>query len=349
MHTRIAMLLKVFVGALIIALAILGLFEFRMIVLATTMGLMIGVLPEPLIRRLRRWLRMPHGLSAILIAALMLTGFAGMGYGIYVTVVPQLKRLAEQAPAIFERLNTQKDIVIERVAGVGLDLEQLDVGAMVQGAMQMVVTGVSVGVEGVAGVLVVFMIAIFVAANYESYGCGALSMFPPRIRPRVAELSASSAEVVRRWLFGQVRVVMITGALTAIAMLLIGIDYWLLIAAMTVVLDFIPFVGALITGAVAVVLTLGTEPEKVWWVLLAFIGIQQIESNVVLPVVLKGAVRLPEAHLLVFVVLMGSAFGILGVFVAPPLFAILHHLYRKAYIPWIERREASAAARLPVQ
>lgn len=103
-----------------------------------------------------------------------------------------------------------------------------------------------------------------------------------------------------------------------------------------------PFVGALITGVLAVGVTLGTDPSKALWVLVAYVAVQQIESNVVVPLVMKGRVRLPEAHLLVFVLMMGTAFGILGVFAAPPLFGVLHHLYWQVYVPWVEGRSTQA-------
>jgi predicted PurR-regulated permease PerM len=53
---------------------------------------------------------------------------------------------------------------------------------------------------------------------------------------------------------------------------------------------------------------------------------------------MKGRVRMPEAHLLVFVLVMAAALGVVGVFLSPPLFAVLHYLYIQAYIPWVERR-----------
>ena len=63
----------------------------------------------------------------------------------------------------------------------------------------------------------------------------------------------------------------------------------------------------------------------------------------IVPLVMKGRVHLPEAHLLVFVLLMGFSFGILGVFAAPVLFGVLHHLYGELYVPWIEARDRGAA------
>lgn len=342
--------LRLFLAALAIVLLILALLAFRTLVLAALVGLMFGVLPEPLIRSLRdRW-KFPHALSVLLIVMLLLGALAAGGYGVYRTLLPEVRRLTEQAPAIWEKLIEQVEPIAAQVAGAGLNLQELDLAGMAQGAAQMVLRGITVGVGGLAGVLVVAMIAIFVAANFEGYARGAQTLFPPHARDRARTLAGGAVGVLRRWFVGQMGVAALSGVMTAIAMLTLGVDYWLLISALTVVLGFIPYLGAIITGGVAVVLTLGTEPDKVWWVLLAFVCIQQIESEIVLPLVMKGTIRLPEAHLLVFVVIMGSAFGLLGVFVAPPLFAVLHHLYSHAYVPWIERRRPpeEEGARRPV-
>ena len=334
--------LRVFVAALLIVLGVLFLYSFRYIALGALVGLMIGVLPEPVIRWLRdRW-HVPRGLAALMIGGLALAAAVGLGFAVYATVVPQLESLARQGPAIIKRLNEYKTMVMDGFSRFGLNMQQLDIAAMAQGSAQLLMKGLSVGIEGIAGILVVLMIGLFVAVNYETYAKGARSAFPPDVRPRVESLAGGATRVLRRWFVGQMVVVMITGALTAVTMLLIGMDYWLVVAALTIVLDFVPFIGAVVTGAIAVALTLGTEPDKAIWVLIAFIVIQQIESDVVLPIVMKGTIRLPEAHLLVFVVVLGSAFGVLGVFVAPPLFAVLHYLYREGYVPWIEQRASGS-------
>lgn len=334
--------LRVVVASLAILLALAALFSFRTVVLSAFIGVMIGVLPEPLIRWLRGRTGLPRAASAPLLVLLALCGFAALGYAIYLAVVPEISRLVEQAPAIVDRLNQFKDQMISRLPWLNFDPKQLDIGAMVRSSAQLLLAGISVGVGGLAYAAIIVMIAIFVASNHDGYARGALTLFAPDRRPRVRELADGAARVLRRWFVGHMVVVAISGTLTAIALALIGVDFWLLIAALTMVLDFVPFIGAVLTGSVAVILTLGTAPDRVIWVLLVFVAIQQIESHIVLPIVMKESIRLPEAHLLVFVIVMGTAFGIIGVFVAPPLFAVMHHLYTQAYVPWIEGRRTGS-------
>ena len=330
--------LKIFLGITAITLLLAGLVFFSTVVVALAVAMIGAILLEPLIRWLRTRCRMPHGVSVGITALIMFGGIGAFGYLGYRLIAGQVKRLMEQGPQIKQTLVEKAEQLMARFPWIRENSEQFNVGEHLQGAMNGALKVVTVGVEGVAYLLLVMMLALFIAANFRAYGQGFLTLFPVEKRSRVAELGAGSIRVVRGWFFGQVIVVLITAALTGAILLVIGMEYWLLIAALTIILDFIPFVGAFITGAIAVGLTLGSDPEKAGWVLLAYIVIQQLESDLILPLVMKGRVRMPEAHLMVFILIMGSALGIIGVFLSPPLFAVLHHLYCAAYVPWVERR-----------
>lgn len=330
----------VLVGGVTLGL-LLALYEFRFLILVAAIGVIGGVLLMPAIDTLRRACRVPRG-AAVAIVALLVLGLLGGGfYGLWALISGQVRDLAARGPAISQGLIETAQRWADRIPGLGIDLKNLELGSIFQRGGQAALKAVHIGAEGLAGVLVVLMIALFVAGNREAYQRGALTLLPPRARPRGAEVMNGCATVIRRWFTGQLLVMAITSAMTAVALGFLRVDYWIVIALLTGLLDFIPFVGAFITGALAVGITLGTQPEKAGWVLLAYIVIQQLESDVVAPLVMKGRIQLPEAHLLVFVLLMGMGFGLLGVFAAPALFGVVHYLYNELYVPWIEERDVS--------
>jgi predicted PurR-regulated permease PerM len=324
--------------AIAVVVLLLLIHSFRYILLAGIIGVMGGVLLAPLIRWLQHRMRLSHGLSVLATVLLLVAVLVGIGYGVVTLLSDQAARLAEQGPAMLDAMR-------ERIGGWmswfggGENVRQIDWPGLAQKVGKVVLGGAKVGVESVGALVVVLAIAVFTAANAGSYLRGLLSLFPPARRAEVERLGCGSATVLRRWLGCQLIVVSISAALTAVTLGLIGFDYWLLVALLTIVLDFVPLLGALITGGIAASLTLATEPEKVWWVILAYVVIQQVETDVTLPLVMKGRIRLPEVPLLVFVMIMGSAFGVAGIFAAPPIFAILHHLYVHAYVPRIEARK----------
>ena len=329
------------VAALMIAAAA-AVFRFRFLLLAALVGVFGGVLLTPAIGWLERRWHLKRGIATGAVAATALSLLGLGGYLAWGAVADQARGLIERAPEIANKSLEAAQGLVDRLPGGGVDLRSLEFGPALQRTGKFLWDALQLGAAGLAGLVVITMIALFVAANAESYRRGLLSLFPPSLRERAATVADGCAAVVRRWAAGQLLVMVITGAMTGLALALLGIEYWLVIAILTGLLDIVPFVGALITGVLAVGVTLGTDPSKALWVLVAYVAVQQIESNVVVPLVMKGRVRLPEAHLLVFVLMMGTAFGILGVFAAPPLFGVLHHLYWQVYVPWVEGRSTQA-------
>ncbi len=326
------------VGLVLLAAAAI---HFRFILLAAVIGVIGGVLFAPLVCWLQKRARLPHGLSVLLAALLVLGAIGGLGYGVGSLFAQQIHRLFEQGPGIVESIRNTVEPLVSRFVNVSEVNEQVEWGTVAQQTLKGLLFGAKTGLEVAAAVIVVLAIAIFVGANSDDYLRGLLTLFKPARRAEVERLAHGSAAVVRRWFWSQLIVVLISGALSALIFGMMGIDFWLLIAVLTIVLDFVPLLGALLTGAIAVLLSLGTDPDKVWWVLLAFILIQQVETDVTLPLVMKQRIRLPEAQLIIFTLMMGAGFGVAGVFAAPPMFAVLHFLYHEAYVPRIEGRSVS--------
>lgn len=332
----------VLLGGLALSL-LYALHQFRFLLLVAAIGVLGGVLLVPAVDGLRRACRLPRGAAVALVALLVLGAIGGGLYGVWALVADQARDLFTRGPEITGRFIDSAQRLLDRVPGLGLDLTSLDLGSVFERGGQAALKALHVGAEGLAGAAVVFMIALFVAGNRDAYQRGALTLLPPRARPRGKAVMDGCATVVRGWFAGQLLVMAISAAMIALALGPLGIDYWIVIALLTGLLDIVPFFGALITGALAVGVTLGTQPDKAGWVLLAYVAVQQIESNIVVPLVMKGRIQLPEAHLLVFVLLMGYAFGLLGVFAAPALFGVLHHLHGELYVPWIEKGDAGRA------
>ena len=84
-------------------------------------------------------------------------------------------------------------------------------------------------------------------------------------------------------------------------------------------LEFIPFIGPIVASIPALILALGMGPEMAFWVAALYLVIQQVEGNVVQPIVQQRAVDLPPALLLFSIVVAGLVFGIVGIIFAAPL------------------------------
>ena len=126
-----------------------------------------------------------------------------------------------------------------------------------------------------------------------------------------------------------------------------GVEYWAVFGFFTMVLNLVPYIGVFVVFALLFLVTLATNASSLPWVALVFIAIQQIESNVTLPYIMRDRIKIPELPLLISILLFGQWFGIIGFFIAPPVLAILVLLYQEIYIAQIEAPLKPAAAPAP--
>ena len=126
------------------------------------------------------------------------------------------------------------------------------------------------------------------------------------------------------------------GVFWAISLSLIGVPVALLIGIFSGLISFIPYVGALISIVVPVLLALVSDPFSAVWVIVAFFIIQQIEGNLLQPIVMSRAVDLHPALVVFAILVMGTLFGIVGVFLAVPLVAAVQVLVREL---WVQRMD----------
>ncbi|HBT18522.1 MAG TPA: AI-2E family transporter [Clostridiaceae bacterium] len=145
----------------------------------------------------------------------------------------------------------------------------------------------------------------------------------PKAQPWVFPLADKIDDVLGGFIRGQLLVAFILGILSSIALLVLGVEYWLILGLLAGVGNLIPYIGPFLGAIPAVFIALTTDPWKALWVIAAFIIIQQIESNVISPKIVGHSVGLHPA-LIIFVLLIGGAlWGLVGLLIAVPLAGVL--------------------------
>src|SRR5581483_10562814 len=102
------------------------------------------------------------------------------------------------------------------------------------------------------------------------------------------------------------------GGMSLLAFSLIGLPYPAALATLAGVLEAVPVFGPLISGVVVLLVSLAATPEKVLWVLLAAVVIQQAESNLLLPLIMDKSVGVNALVTLLALVGFGALFGVAG-------------------------------------
>lgn len=170
-----------------------------------------------------------------------------------------------------------------------------------------------------AGLLLIIFVAVYVALDPRTYSRGLVLLFPRVARPRAREVMAAMAAMLRRWLITQLWAMLAIGVVTTIALVLLDVQAALALGVLAGLLEFIPIVGPILSAVPAVAMGFLDSPQTALYVLLAYVAIQQVESNLLVPLLMKQGLDLPPVLTILGQALMSLVFGFLGLVVAVPV------------------------------
>jgi len=142
-----------------------------------------------------------------------------------------------------------------------------------------------------------------------------------------------------KYFTGKILTSILIGFLCYLGFLVIGVTYAPLIAMIIGVMNVIPYFGPIIGAAFGITITLIDDPVKALWLSIWIIMVLQFDGNILVPNVLGKIVELNPFWVLVSVVVGGSLFGLLGMFVAIPMFAVIKVFFEEVLTRWEIHRE----------
>lgn len=327
----------------LIALAAL-LWAGRNVLFVLFFGILVGVFLTVFTDRLVQW-GVPRMLGVVLVVAAVLGLLGGFSVLLWPTVRDQLSMLARDLPQVVEGVGgwvqTQVREITGRVGDPAADLEaQVRDGLSEQVAM--VIGGaipiINSALGAMAGILVVLVVGIYTAVDPGLYRRGVERLIPPAHRPRVSEALDRTGHSLRRWMIGTLINMVIVGVATGVGLWLLGIPAPVALGVIAGILEFIPIIGPILAAVPAIAVALTVSPVTALWVTLFYVVIQQLESNVLTPVVMRGTVRLPPALTVLFQTLMAVIFGFLGLLLAVPILAVVVVMVKTLYVEPMEAR-----------
>jgi predicted PurR-regulated permease PerM len=168
-------------------------------------------------------------------------------------------------------------------------------------------------------VIVIVVVGIFGAADPDIYKSGVFHLIPYRHRQRAGEAVDAVTSNLRRWMVGQVALMVILGITTAVTLALLGVPFALALGLIAGLLEIIPYIGAWLAAVPATLIALMIGPGHMAMVLGLYLALHVLEGYVLLPLIQRRAVHLPPALTLLGQVLLGELLGLMGLLVAAPL------------------------------
>jgi predicted PurR-regulated permease PerM len=310
---------------------------------------LLSIALDPLVRRLERW-GLKRGLG-VAVVALMLLGVMGVLVGTLVPMlVQQLQGFVQTMPERLEQLSQAAWVQdLTRKYGVQVkaeDLVHFEPADLAGRAIDVLSSSLGLVAAGITVVALTVFSLLFGADLYESI----LQWVSPRRRPRVRQLVGRMREAVGNYLAGTLLVMTIGGTVAATVALIQGVPYFLALGLVVMLLGVIPFLGSVISAVLVALLTFATVGLKQALIALAvFMVYQQLESNVLGPVIQRRAIKMNPLLISIVALCGGALSGLAGVVLAVPLAAaaqvLVQEILRDRHDGWKQAHRRELAQR----
>ncbi|MFC3102207.1 AI-2E family transporter [Altererythrobacter lauratis] len=235
----------------------------------------------------------------------------------------QISREAAQLPAIIEAQS------LNLIAWLDQQGFQIDISS-IQGLIGQAVSGFGTVTRALGGILgglttlvLIAIIGVYVALEPRLYERGVAWMLATKKRADFHILVSRMAYTMRRLMFGRLVGMVFEGILTYIMLAAYGVPMAALLSIITGLLAFIPNIGAFISGILMVLVGFSGGYEMGLYTILVYFVVQTFDGYVVIPLIAKKTVDLAPALVLAMQLIMGILFGVLGLFLADPLLAMI--------------------------
>jgi predicted PurR-regulated permease PerM len=310
--------------ALVAGLLWLAFTAGRVIVLVFVAVLLAAAL-EPAVDRIRTSMRLGRRSAILVVYAAFLAGVTGLALLVVPAAFTQLDAIIDRLPALLDGLrDSSEDLRPEALrtsvqAVIGSAEEALR-PAQAPDAEAVVRAGMTVA-EAVVAVVTLLTVVFFWLLEHARLQRYALAFLPAHRRPGARAAWNDVATRLGLWVRGQLILMGSMGIATGLAYAVLGVPSALLLAVIAALAEAIPIVGPLI-GAVPAILVASTVSTELALVVAAiYVGIQIIEGNLLVPLVMRNTIGLSPFMVLVSLLVGTAAAGLVGAFLAVPVAA----------------------------
>jgi predicted PurR-regulated permease PerM len=329
-------------------LALRGLWVARSVLFLAFLGVLFGLALSAGVDRLAAH-RVPRAVGAIGLVLAFFGAFAGVGALAAPQITSQWDDLQRQLPKAVGRVEewmrvgpgSVADLVrppaedsteaqtpkAERQPSIRRNLAE-----QVGGLGQHFFTVFSSTLSVLGGLLLITFVAVYLAIDPGSYRRGLMHLVPHAARAKAGTVLDATGTTLRRWLVAQLIGMVTIGVITTIALRLIDVQAAVALGIIAGILEFVPYVGPILSAIPAIAMAFLDSPEKALYVALAYTAIQQIEGNVLTPLLMKEGLDLPPVLTIVSQAVFAVIFGFVGLLIAVPLVGAIMVAVKLLYV-----------------
>lgn len=310
------------------------LYEIKHILILLAISAFLAVAFDPFVDRMQK-LRIPRSVGILLIY-LIFFGVTGLMIANFIpilaTEIPKLATsILEWVNLNFQIDTTDIQVKISELQGYLADLqknlnrENIAVGLDVLGKIsQNVLTIIKSVAGGIFSFVIVLTITFFIVINENGIKEFLVMLFPSKYHNYILEKGEAIEAKFSAWVRGQLILMVVMGFLAFLALKIAGVNYAATLGLLAGLTEFLPYVGPILAFIPAVILAVS---QGGFWlaviVTLIYLGLQQLEGNVLVPIVMKKAVGLSPV-VIIIAMLIGASFPetlnpIIGIIVSVPI------------------------------
>ncbi|CAN7402864.1 AI-2E family transporter [Phenylobacterium sp. LjRoot219] len=302
-----------FAAQLTIRLSNLWLLIFGSVLVAV----ILRSIADPLVRRTP----LNDELATLVAVLLVVAIFAAIGTLFGQTISAQITGLAQRLPADWETLRARVEAspIGDQLLGFATAIGSQAGRALI--IAQRIATAV---LSGVTTMVLVLVAGIFIALRPREAREGALAMVPLSARPRLREVMNTCGRALKGWLHAQLISMVVVGSLVTLGLWVIGVPSPLALGLLSGMAQFVPIVGPIVSAVPALLVAAVSGQHTALLTLALYIGVSQLEANLITPLVQRNVAALPVVLGIFAVVAMGILFGPLGVLFATPAALVIY-------------------------
>lgn len=325
------------VSLVVFVVSLYILWQIKQVLLLIFTAVVLATALNRLVRLLQRY-HIQRGWAIALSVSLLIALLIGFLVGVVPPLMGQLQELVDLVPAGLDQLQYWASWLQERLPGQVMEeissfrgLTQ-QVQSMGSRLLNNFLTLFSNSLSVILNCLLVLVLSIMLLTQPKAYRQGFILLMPSFYRRRVDRILQQCEVALGGWAVGILFNMTIIVALSLIGLWILQVPLPLACAILAGLLTFIPTLGPAVSTIPPMALALLDAPWKAVAVIVMYILIQQIESNILTPLVMQKQVDLLPAVTLASQIIFASFFGFLGLFVALPLLVVLQVWVRELLI-----------------
>jgi predicted PurR-regulated permease PerM len=235
-------------------------------------------------------------------------------------------QIAAQAVSLQSVVMAQIERLAAWASDHGMGSFQLDTKTISDnfaGTFGRVTAAVGSVVGAFTSLVMILVLGVFIAIEPRLYERGVAWMLPMKNRENFYITTARMGFTLRRLMAGRLLGMFVEGVGTWLACMAVGIPMAALLGLLTGLLAFIPNIGAIVSGVLLVLVGFSAGVDAGLWAIVIYLVVQTVDGYLIVPMVAKKTVDLAPALVLGAQILLGALLGIMGLFLADPIVAMI--------------------------